>query len=579
MRLKRGIERESCDFCHRRKIKCDKVARAATGIDCCTACERRDIACVVDDSTDIRLQKRRLNASRGFQSASITESTPFTTLPGPPPPPPSRSLTVIHDPAVSTEVAPGVEEGLFDLNAESSFFLDQIFMGNLAADWTNDTYAGLAMDVFAPSTSPVRPQTVPNIDHYQDLWHDCELPFDTFITSIHNHFDYAALPLPITFEDAFWSDVEDNTASAALVCAVACRGMPFTQEQDKWIFQKRLAIKFKQLFLRRQQDAPGKTPLDDIEALALMINFPHDQDTVSGLERLFLSKETLVLMTLQLGPATEECQLSRASERHTLLFWHVYGLDAFTCLDSKTISRIPETQSSPPMQYTGAGYLDAVLSLALVARAILQKLSGSARHGIRYHDIDSLYKQLEDWRSVSCPTHLRHWGNYEELLPEPCVNLQRAVLHMLRINCYMQIESWAEEHGVCIETLADHMASARIEYESLRALDEGAKIAKWLGDCRIGEFAVIDLAPNILRDINAGLGVWICLRGSRNSLKSTYRLRQGAEKDTAEIDIEAATMFRANVALAKSHSDTPTVLSRVDEHMDGLKRITASLSE
>lgn len=571
MRLKRGVERESCDFCHGRKIKCDKPARSREGIDTCSACERRDIACLVDDSTDIRLQKRRVNTERRTQSSFENQSPSLALLS----PPTATTQSLAVDASASTAAVPFAaqepQDLLFDLNAESAFFLDQIFMGNLAGDWASDTYTGLAMDASAPSALVSRPDTVAGIDHYRNLWHDCQLQSEIFMLALRFYFDYAALALPIVIEDAFWTDVQSNVVSEVLVCAVACRGMPFVKDNDRWLFQQRLASKFKQLFLQKQQDAPSDTTLDDIEALALMVNFPYAPDTVSGLERLFLSKDALVLMTLQSGPVTEICQLSRASERHTLLFWHVYGLDAFSCLDSKTASRIPETEPLPAIKGTNSGYLDAVFSLALVARDILQKLCGSTRHGVRYSDIKSLYSQLEFWTASSCPPHLRQFNEADEESSSPYIHVQRAVLHLLRINCYMQIESWAEEHGVCVETMADQMTAPRIEYESLQALHEGTEIAQWLKDRHVGEFPVVDTAPSILRDINAGLGVWTCLRSLRELPRTTYRIRNNDE-NARKVHIETAMLFRTNIALAASHCDTASVLSRFDEQMDALKR-------
>lgn len=573
MRLKRGLERESCDFCHGRKMKCDRAVRAAGGIDTCSACEVRDVACRVDDSSDIRLRRRKINAQKDGQPVRAQQRSSSSSIVLPSPSTAAASVpAVAADANTRLYTLPEQGETLFDLNAESTFFLDQIFMGNLASDWTNDTYSGLMMDTPAPSTATSRPEAgASGIHHYQDLWHDCTLPFDVFILAIRGYFDYGALALPITFEDAFWHDVQASTASAAFVCALAYRGMPFTQHEEKWEFQKRLAAKFKNLFLQKQQDDPTNTPLDDIEALALMVDCPYGQDAVSGLERLFLSKTSLVLMTLQIGPPTGPGRLSRASERHSLLFWHVYGLDAFACLDSKTASRIPEAETLPRIKDTGSGYLDAVLSLALVARAILQTLCESARHGVRYADIDSLYKQLESWKDSSCPPHLRHWHDDGGEDGNQHLQVQRAVLHLLRINCYMQIESWTDEHGIGMTTMADQMTGPRIEYESLRALSEGAEIADWLNGCRVGEFALIDLAPNILRDINVGLGFWTCLHGIQQRTKSTYCIHDHSSKDSLGVHLETATLFRSVVARAVSHRDTSNVLARVDEQIASLK--------
>ncbi|TQV92947.1 hypothetical protein V2A60_003733 [Cordyceps javanica] len=569
MRLKRGVERESCDFCHGRKIKCDRPLRAASGIHTCSACARRDIACRVDDSGDIRLQKRRLNSQKDVSSIDGQHVPSSAWLS--PPRVADSSPAVAPESTAIPDTAEEAQTALFDLNAESAFFLDQIFVGNLCSELLYDNYTGLAMDIPIVPTATPRLDVAPGIDHYQDLWRDGALSFDVFMLAVRGYFGFAALALPITFEDAFWSDVQASTASAAFVCAVACRGMPFTEHDEKWLLQKQLAIKFKNLFLQKQQDDPNNTPLDDIEALALMVDFPFDEDDVSGLERLFLSKKSLVLMTLQLGHSTEAGTLSRASERHSLLFWHVYGLDAFACLDSKTASRIPEAETLPHLRNTGSGYLDAVLSLALVARAILQKLCESARHGVRYADVESLYKQLEHWRDSSCPPHLRRWRGDEGEAPSQHLNVQRGVLHLLRINCYMQIENWTDEHGVAVKTMADMMTGPRVEYESLCAVSEGAEMAAWMNSCLVGGYALVDLAPNILRDINAGLGVWTCLHGMQSRAKPTYRVHGHDTGAVAGASLEVAALFRSAVAKAVSHCDTAIVLGRIDAKMAFLR--------
>lgn len=434
---------------------------------------------------------------------------------------------------------------------------------------------GLLIDFQMPSTTELRQGSVAALDHYKDLWHDCTVPVDVFTAAIHAYFDYAALSLPMTFEDAFWADVQASTASAAFVCAIACRGMPFTQHQDKWTLQQRLANKFKTLFLQKQQEAQRATPIDDIEALALMVGFPYEDAAVGGLERLFLSRDALVLMTLQLGHLVQTNSLSRASERHSLLFWHVYGLDAFSCLDSKTASRIPETEPLPAMNSTGSGYLDAVLSLALVARAILQRLSGAARRGIKYADVDTLYKQLEFWKDSLCPTHLRDWRSCSDGQADQHLSVQLAVLHLLRVNCYMQIENWVEEHGIDAASMADQLTAPRVEYESLRVLNEGVEIAEWMASCRFGEFSVVDMAPNILRDICAGLGVWTCLHGRRDSATAIYRVHSGSGTDMVQMHLDIAGVFRSAAEGAVSHSDTESVLSRIDELVAALRKARA----
>lgn len=563
MRLKRGAERESCDFCHRRKIKCDRAARAADGVDGCSACARREIPCVVDDANDVRLQRRR-GQSEALQPSSKRARTATEV------PPALPEADVVERPAAAPVADPGSGNTLFDLNPESIFFLDQVFMGDLTTGWTDDMQTGLFLDLLA---TDVRPEDAA-MEHYQNLWNECDVSSDIFAAAIRAYFDYATLCLPITFEDAFWKDVETNTASAALVCAVACRGMPFVEDDDKWATQQRIAKHFKKTFLEQQQHRSGQTRLDDVEALALMVGFRYEEDAVNGLEGLFLSHDALVLMALQLRSSSKEANtLSRAAERHSLLFWHVYGLDAFACLDKKTASRIPETQPTLGMPDTGSGYLDAVLSLAVIVRKMIQKLGGAGRQVVRSADVGYLYDQLQAWKDTSCPARLRYGGNNANN-NDYIVQLHRLVLHMLHVNCCMQIESWVEEHGTTVVTLADEMMAPRIEFESLRALNEGLKAAKELQNNDFGLFSLVDLSPNIVRNVCVGLGVWTCLRGRKRLTNQTNIMDSNYQSASVQQYLDAVDILRAAAAKAKSHGDTPALLSALDQQVQSLTECT-----
>ena len=135
MRLKRGIERESCDFCHRRKIKCDRSSRMEKGHDSCSQCSLRQLACRLDDSDDVRIRnkRRQTNATESDAHASCTQPG-STSLPGTP----SLVLSQENTPAVSLHApeAPRDDSPLefpflddpFELSPDAIFFLDQIFM-------------------------------------------------------------------------------------------------------------------------------------------------------------------------------------------------------------------------------------------------------------------------------------------------------------------------------------------------------------------------------------------------------------------------------------------------------------------
>lgn len=142
-----------------------------------------------------------------------------------------------------------------------------------------------------------------------------------------------------------------------------------------------------------------------------MINFEFDDAHSSvldlRLESLFLTLDSLVLMILQVRihshsflTEASETMLARAEERRALLFWHVYELNAFHSLDCKSISRIQDghvdfaDQLSPPHRVSG--YLDAILTLIMIARSIIQTLCSTRakQKGVRLDEIQSLYQKL-----------------------------------------------------------------------------------------------------------------------------------------------------------------------------------------
>lgn len=526
------------------------------------------MACVVDDSDDIRLQRRKLQRRAEAETGITLRDIPITNAS------PLGEVGTFNNAlpsAMSPPAAQVAADTFFDLNTDSVLFLDQIFMGNIAVNWDSDTQIGLHMDFPTLDAAPAAADPAASLEHYRDLCDECSLSVEDFIVAIRAYFQYTALSLPIIFEDALWNDVQAQTASRAFICAIACQGMPFTDLPRKWEVQQRLAGTFKRIFLQDQHNSNQDVSLDHVQALTIMVGFPYEGGVVAGLEGLFLSGDALVLMTLQLRSSARTCKLSRAQERQTLLFWHVYGLDALTSLDYKKSSRIPEADADHVMKATGHGYLDAVLSLSLVARKILQRLCEAARAGITYADVDALYKLLEDWKNTSCPPRLQHCNNDRENFTDEIVQLQKAVLHLLRINCYMQIENWVEEHGVSVGTLSDEMTRPRVELESLRALKEGTAIAQWMDGCYVGGFAVVDLAPKILRDICTGLGAWACHQSRRVTETLRYRTADSCKDIEKNVYRQTAVRLRSIAARAVSHCDTAAVLARMDEQMGSLE--------
>ncbi|KAK3175700.1 hypothetical protein K4F52_010055 [Lecanicillium sp. MT-2017a] len=628
MRLKRGVVRESCDLCHRRKIKCDRAARIARGHAGCSQCSIRQTVCSVDDSDDIRL--RQLRQPSGLPNASRSRDIPVTTQPD------SISYSQPFHPAnaealgaTPAELTPSYD--LFDLNAESILFLDQIFMGDLAsADWDGHM-PDLGLQLDQPTTTDEVDPAIEGHDetvdssqnqYYngKDLWSSCGIDYNTFNAALQAYFRFATLALPVLFAEAFWKDCQAGLGSDALVYAVACRGMPFLSIHNKWSIQQKLALRFKERFFERQQgvNRGTSTRLDDVEALALMAGFPYDEmsspSPYSHLESLFLSHDSLVLTTLQCrleGVGSEQaCRPTMAAERLTLLFWHVYGLDAFHGLDKKSISRIPEGEpdaTNVVPHSNSVGYLDAILGLAVVARRIFHLMCSTSarRQGVDRADVNALYGQIRSWRKDSCPPHLQRFVSEDGELqsrdeaesggPGHHLKVQRAVLWLLEVNCYMQMENCVDEYGFQASgaVLDDEMAVLQVRHESLRAVQEATRIMRWIRSSKSWRgttpyFSLPDLSP-IIRDICAGLSYWTCASG-RSLLErgpvshlpyrvnpNRERVKQGEEDDgnirsRAEGYLEVAGGFRDMVALAVSHQDTEALVQRLDEFIASVTR-------
>lgn len=452
---------------------------------------------------------------------------------------------------------------------------------------------------------PMRPASQPR----KDLWSSCGLDEDSFISSISAYFTYAAPALPVLSAEAFWSDYDAGKCSDALVYAIACRGIPFVEVISKWEKQQQLARKFKDSFFSsRKESQGGSVRLDDAEALALMMVFEYDTDPDSGysygdMESLFLSYDSLVLMTLrcqsQDAHATFNAEgLASATQRRTLLFWHVYGLDAFDSLDRKSAPRVPDRNTGPERENLPSlepgSYLDAILSLSVVARRVTSLLSSSKTRseGATYSDIELLYSQLDDWHRFSCPFFLqRDQATNGDLgapslvhgfsgQPDQLVQLQRSVLWALEINCYMQIEACVAAFGICSsdKPFAVEIASLKVQQMTLQVVNTGMQLAKsmneeWKQDTTRSPANII---PNIARDICAGLCNWVCLRAAHLRQKgaemenlSPYRRIRKRDNDndvgaSMQGCLDAAREFRRAVAVATSHKSTEAVLGSID---------------
>ena len=635
MALKRGSERESCDFCHRRKVKCDRRVRARQGIDSCTQCAARPAECLLDDSDDIRLRRRRihhapndsLDVTQGLGSPSsgtaisTQQPTPSSLYEQ------SVDTTAVEDPngILPSYMSDLFTNEFFTLSDDSMFFLDQVFADDLASSIAIPT-----TDQHTPPptqtslTENDRPPAILIYDNYfySSLQYGPEQ--DYLKPAVTAYFELAAPYLPILLEDAFWNDYNAGSCSPTLIYAIACRGMCYINLDlgDKWDLQQKLALVFRESFLTARSTASddGVVPLDDLEALALMVDFEYEstesEATQANLGRLFLKHESLVLMMLQsrsrTGSGTPDTPsaLARAEERWMLLYWHVYGLDAFHCLDRKQISHIPGDSAGGDevlRHLNVKGYFDAILALAIIARKTARLLCGAAarRKGVDPDAVNTLYDLLRQWRSTECPPNLRMSrdgaGNMSSIDAAASAitpatrhdHLHRTVLWALELNCLMQIESCYSAYGMQPDTgMRAEATVARIEYESLRALQDISEATPFLVqhmsvDKHGVQRSVVDLAPVLLRNVFAGMCNWSCERGirlccivqptadSRRGESSTPRGRskegpRGAI-ERVQAYIKTAETLRNMVATASSYKDTANILRGLDERRASLE--------
>ncbi|KAJ5176366.1 uncharacterized protein N7482_002243 [Penicillium canariense] len=509
-------------------------------------------------------------------------------------------------------------DGPFELSFDNMLFLDQIFMGNCEpTEWDNRRPSQDLQDPTSTSDNAEtddreqfgRDSTFPNgmLDSFS--WMDDSTESAICTAALHSYFDFAAPYLPILLADAFWRDHHASRCSESLLYAVACRGMPFTEAPNKWDLQQRLACKFRETFLIARSNASDDEfiRLDDLEALALMVNFEYEDagslPLLLNLGRLFLTHESLVLMTMHYRildhdttASTTSAILARASERRVLLYWHIYGLDAFHCLDRKQISRISNNDVGSKeslSQLDTKDYFDAILALAVIARQITQSLCSplAKRQGVEPNDVHDSYEQLNHWRNKICPQYLRRYkdsaGRLAPIdLKEPNssrtkknTQLYRAVLWALELNCLLEIESCVSDYGIQDNrSLEAEITARRVEYASLRALNDMVDICRWIKRHETHNqdherHSLIDLAPSVLRNICAGMCFWscqrgieLCNRGSPTLLRSTHE-NNGDDgfKRHVQTYVETAQLLRDTAATATSHQDTAQILERIDK--------------
>ncbi|CEJ90128.1 hypothetical protein VHEMI05932 [[Torrubiella] hemipterigena] len=565
MHLKRGSEREACDFCHRRKIKCDRalIAKAGHASPTCTACEIRSLDCQVDDSNDVRIQRKR-RQKENHPAPAAAPAAPDPRHPSPQAPSAAPGLSGYLDPE------PWFSSSLFDLSSENILFLNQVFTGDYTFDFNGMADAGST--IMYPVQIPL-----PGQDVFADLWGSSGVDGSMVLAALEAYFALAWVSLPIVSKEAFWTDYHAGQCSPALLFAIAACGVVYTDLEDsvRWDMQQKLAYRFKSAFLE-SQNGGGDIRLDDIEALALMVEFEYDESRdPSGhghLDKMYLSHESLVLLTLRYQGTVHRDSLmpiTRLEERRILLFWHVFGLDAFRCLDKRTMSRIPDdydtSQELLPERTDATNYLEAVLSLAVIARDIFKTLCPNAcrRNGIKAADVYRLYEVLKRWRATSWAPYLeRRTDSSGRLIPysfsgaNEYQDLQRLVLWSLETNCYMQIESCADAFGLASSGGLDAEAAAmRIEYESMQAAQDAVRTVEWM-EMPSNQTSLfvkgrhpVDLA-RMVQQILAGVCTWLTIRGQRryNSLFSVAPFKIHGNDDVEDASKTELGAYSAAIA-------------------------------
>ncbi|CAI6099526.1 unnamed protein product [Clonostachys chloroleuca] len=630
MQLKRGIQRGSCDFCFRRKIKCDRTIRARQGHQSCSHCDLGHVPCRLDESDDVRIQKRKWPHPIDPKETRDATNNPPPITAQPPPFPSAQDAAALPSsfipsggslsgPATagsdysnqSSAIDFELLDQLLGISSNSTSFLDQIFI-------SPDQIQTLSVNNDEIGDNLLCDNCPRSHQHTSSSEAQCIDP-NLFDDALHAYFDIAACSIPILFEDSFWEDFRSGQCSRALSSAVACRGVPFISTGlDNWDLQQRLARQFQDAILEayNRPNSKGSVRLDDLEALALMAGFQYDPEyglpLQSHLAKLFLGHDSLVLMMLQSEiqchqevsrnpvSSSEPLILAKANERRTLLFWHIYDLDAFHTLDCKTISRFRDDDTEIAEHLSPnktEGYLDALLNLARIARKISQSLCGGSikRLGIMIEDLELLYTDLQNWEN-SCPTHLQVPArvNADSLsrASDQRAHLRLAALRLLELNCYLQIDDCVSKFGLRSQnTLEGGIAALRVESETLRAAHGVLEVAQWAKDTRLRgssgmSYSLIDAAPQMLRNICAGTLFRFCMRGQKPPrLYSSYLKNNSAPKQSEEEEdgtitlnnqhaqnyLDAAKSLREAVATARSHQDSNGRLAQLNHQIDLLQ--------
>ncbi|KAI1330169.1 hypothetical protein F5Y16DRAFT_47928 [Xylariaceae sp. FL0255] len=656
MRLKRGLERASCDFCYRRKISCNLSSRTRAGHGTCPQCDLRQKPCVFE-SDDLRTQRRhrvRRGSSTSTPGSSVAQrdvsreivtgqgtseienvqlilnetdtlfsassSTSIATSQSPSDP----ALAQYSQEQAGNSTSFDFNSFDFELSSESNSFLNSVFQRD---DMIHDP----------PVHSSVIPTsaTQPNYDQINDPTNDRadsldpygiqELESNLLREAIESYFSFCYLAFPLLLKDAFMADYESRRASPALVFALACHGSSFLQTEERWALRQQFASSFRDAFLqaRSATETRDAIRLDDLEALVLMVDFDYSEAGSSNssvhlqLEALLLTHDSLVHMVLQykiqasfVSTNGSTWTLCNAPERQKILFWHVYGLDAFRAIDRKVVSRIQDDEvdlMDRMISHENQSYLDAILSLAIIARKIAQALCGTVakRKGVKRQDVEMIYQQLKEWREDICPPRLRvpvsSCGemSLRDTRERDCLSVHQAVTTFLELNCYMEIESCVINYGIQDpHSFENQILDLRVKFETLGTSHRILGVAQWMEKIKIDSGAtrlstplsLMDFAPDLLRNMCVGAATWMCLKAEelRHQKPSTLdfwenrstaaSVNSGLTKDSVEQAIsllKSVSTLRNVAAKAKAHSDTQILVERLDLLIEPLKQALA----
>jgi hypothetical protein len=162
------------------------------------------------------------------------------------------------------------------------------------------------------------------------------------------------------------------------------------------------------------------------------------------------------------------------------------------------------------------------------------------------------------------------------------IQLHRAVLWALEINCLMQVECAVSDFGIRDSgRLRADITAARVKYECLRALNDTISICHWIDLHTLSnedgkQHSLVDLAPLALRNVCAGLCYWSCqhLNDSNSTrisktpaLLDRMEARPDDQNHKMDDRIQNAKLLRDTAAKAISHRDTADILERIDKQI------------